>query len=160
MREILPGLFDIESDFMAATKGVSLQRYFEILALFVTHVHHVMNPGDGRWLSRDTLYAKAGIRRDEIELILSRWIQTPRQYRRTFEKWNCAHPNDGYLLSYDFVPLRARPLIEARPGEFICPVAPFLLAKIVDEPYFILSEHPWKGIRKVCSNVGRSARRG
>lgn len=46
-----------------------------------------------------------------------------------------------YRLGYDFVPLRETPLIEARPGELICPVIPFLLAKIVDEPYFILSNH-------------------
>jgi hypothetical protein len=42
---------------------------------------------------------------------------------------------------YDFVPLRETPLIEARPGDLICPALPFLLAKIVDEPYFILSGH-------------------
>jgi hypothetical protein len=51
------------------------------------------------------------------------------------------HPINGYLSSYDFIPLREKPLIEARPGEFICPVVPFLLSKIIDEPYFILSEY-------------------
>jgi hypothetical protein len=141
MLEILPELLDIESDFMAATKGVSLQRYFEILALFVTHIHHVMHPDHGRWLSRDRLYVQVGTRSDEIDLTLRRWIQTPEQYRRAFEAWNQARPSDGHLLSYDFVTLRQRPLIEARAGELICPVVPFLLAKIVDEPYFILSEY-------------------
>lgn len=41
---------------------------------------------------------------------------------------------------FDHVRLRQTPLIEPRPGEVVCPVLPFLLAKAVDEPYFLVCD--------------------
>ena len=79
--------------------------------------------------------------RDEIELILRRWITSPHHYRDDFKEWNRSRPTTGYMLYFDFVLLRKTPLIEARPGELICPSIPFLLQKVVDEPYFILSDY-------------------
>jgi len=141
MLEMLPRYFPCtESAFLEATNGVSLQRYFEILVLFVCHIHHEMSP-EKRWLLRETLCAAVRAHRDEIECIVRRWICTPEQYRDAWTAWQCSRPASDYQAYYDFVPLRESPLIEARPGELICPVIPFLLAKIVDEPYFILSDH-------------------
>jgi hypothetical protein len=142
MREILPNHFpDTEAAFLEATNGVSLQMYFEILALFVVHIHHGMSPAEGRWLSRETLCAAVRAHRDELERIVRRWIRTPAEYRHAWDEWKHRRPTPDYQPYYDFVPLRETPLIEARPGDLICPVMPFLLAKIVDEPYFILSDH-------------------
>lgn len=141
IKEILPEFFpEVESVFIEATNGVSVERYFEILALFVAHIHHGM-AADRRWLSRDTLCAAVGAGRDEIELILRRWITSPHHYRDDFKEWNRSRPTTGYMLYFDFVLLRKTPLIEARPGELICPSIPFLLQKVVDEPYFILSDY-------------------
>jgi hypothetical protein len=140
MLEILPKYFpSVESAFLDATDGVSLQKYFEILLLFVCHIHHVMTP-ENRWLSKDGLCAAVRAHRDEVERLIGRWICTPEEYRNAWHEWRRCRPASGYQLYYDFVPLREKPLIEARPGDLICPVLPFLFAKIVDEPYFILSD--------------------
>ncbi|MGH8058132.1 MAG: hypothetical protein ACREOH_13005, partial [Candidatus Entotheonellia bacterium] len=76
MLEILSRFFDVESAFRDATNGVSLQKYFEILTMFVTHIHHEMAP-DKRWLSRDGLCATVRGSKDEVEVILGSWIRTP-----------------------------------------------------------------------------------
>lgn len=141
MLDILPRYFPaVESAFLEATGGVSLRRYFEILTLFVTFIHHDMSP-DRRWLIKDMLCAAVRAGRDEIERILKRWIRTPDEYRCAWTAWCHSRPAPGLVPFYDFVPLRETPLIEARPGELICPVISFLFAKIADEPYFILSDH-------------------
>jgi hypothetical protein len=141
MLEMLPEFFpEVETVFVEATNGVSFRRYFEILTLFVAHIYRGMAP-DRRWLSKETLCAAVKAHRDEIELIFGGWIRTPEQYRRRFAEWSESRPASGYLPSFDFVPLLETPLIEARSGELICPAVPFLLAKIVDGPYFILSDY-------------------
>jgi hypothetical protein len=140
MQEILPKYFPVEAAFLEATNGISLQRYFEILMLFVCHIHHTMAP-ENRWLTKDTLCAAVRAHRDELESIVRRWIRTPEEYRHAWDEWRHCRPGPDHQPYYDFVPLRETPLIEARSGDLICPVIPFLFAKIVDEPYFILSDH-------------------
>ena len=141
MLDTLPAHFPaVEAEFLDATGGVSLERYFQILALFVAFVHNDMGP-DKHWLSKERLCAGVRARRDEIECILQRWVRTPEEYRDAWVKWRRLRPAGDDLPGYDFVPLRETPLIEARPGEMVCPVASLLLAKIEDEPYFILSDH-------------------
>lgn len=44
LNEFLSKYYDIKTDFIEATKGISLKRYFEILAVFITHFH-CMKPG-------------------------------------------------------------------------------------------------------------------
>jgi len=149
MLEILPKYFpEIDSSFIEATHGVSLQRYFDILLLLVAHIHHEMAVGK-QWLARDTLCAAVRAHRDEIECIIRRWTRTPEEYRHASAAWNDSRPATGYRPFYDFVPLRETPLIEARPGDLICPVIPFLLAKVVDDPYFVLSDHLQKNSQRL-----------
>jgi hypothetical protein len=150
MLELLPKYFhDTEAAFCEATNGVSLQKYFEILVLFVAHIHYEMSPAEKRWLSRETLCAAVRAHRDDLERIVRRWIRTPEEYRQAWDEWRRCRPAPDYQPYYDFVPLRETPLIEARPGDLICPVIPFLFAKIVDEPYFILSDHLKKTSQKL-----------
>ena len=138
--DILPKFFkETEMAFCDATKGVSLKRYFEILALIVSHVYEAMKPGK-QWFQKQVLTSKlkGGVR--EVDLIFQRWTRTPDEYRERFNTWSLSRPLSG-MEWFDFVPLRETPLIEARPDEFVCPVLPFLLAKIEDDPYFILSDY-------------------
>lgn len=141
MQTILPKHFPrIESAFLDATGGVSLQRYFEILALFIVHFYKEMSP-DRRWLSKDKLSEAVKANRDLIEITLKRWIRTPSEYRQAWQKWKDTRSTEHQMTGWDYVPLRETPLIEARPGELITPVVTFVLAKIVDEPFFILSDY-------------------
>lgn len=128
----------LESDFIEAT-GITLERYFQILTLFVTHLHGGMRKGN-HWLSKNTVCSQIKIHRDEIEKMLMRWIRTPRAYRIACKEWRNERPDMGELPQFDFVPLRETPLIDARHDEFICPVPSFLFSKIEDEPFFIVSD--------------------
>jgi hypothetical protein len=49
-------------------------------------------------------------------------------------------PAAGEALTVPYAGRTTANSIEARPGDLICPALPFLFAKIVDEPYFILSD--------------------
>ncbi|MDP1993443.1 MAG: hypothetical protein Q8K00_20705 [Syntrophales bacterium] len=138
--DILPKFFKgTETAFQDATNGVSLRRYFEILALILSHVYEGIKPGK-QWFQKQVINSKlkGGVR--EVDLIFQRWTRTPDEYRERFSNWSSSCPLSG-LEWFDFVPLRETPLIEARPDEFVAPVLPFLLAKIEDDPYFILSDY-------------------
>jgi hypothetical protein len=139
LQNILPKFFtDLESDFESAA-GVGLQRYFEILTLFITHFYEGMKKGQ-HWLSKETLCSQIGAKKDDIEVVLRRWIRSPQQYSIACKKWRDERPDMGDLPNYDFVSLRETPFIEARNGELVCPVPTLLFAKIEDEPFFILSD--------------------
>jgi hypothetical protein len=43
--------------------------------------------------------------------------------------------------AFNYVELKTHPLIEARPGQYVIPALPFLFTKVVDDPYYILSDH-------------------
>jgi hypothetical protein len=140
LHRLLPRFFpDAEIAFRDATGGVSLKRYFEILAVFLSYVYYQLKAGS-HWISKQGFTSQLKANSADIELIMGRWIRTPQAYRRAVSEWNSSR-----LLSvergFDFVRLRETPLIEARPDELVCPVLPFLLAKIEDDPYFILSGH-------------------
>lgn len=137
--EILPKYYEeVESNFLKAA-GINLQRYFEILALFVTHFYEGMAKGE-HWLSKDTICSQIKANKEDIERTLDYWSRTPGQYRLSCQKWRNERSDMGELPVYDFVPLRETPLIEGRPGDLICPVPSFLFSKIEDGPFFILSD--------------------
>ncbi|MBI3782857.1 MAG: hypothetical protein HY270_05585 [Deltaproteobacteria bacterium] len=138
MLKVLPKYFDVESTFSNAC-GVSLQRYFDIATMFVMHIPQWNHDGS-QWLAKATLASKLEAHLDEVEQIFGRWIRTPEQYRSAWADWN-RQAAGGSISAFDFVLLRQTPLIEARSGELVCPVFPFLVAKFADEPYFLLSEH-------------------
>lgn len=140
INDILPKYFNVEPVFIEATGGVSIQRYFEILVLFISHIYSGMRPGI-HWLQKDKLFSKLKTNKEEVDLIFNRWICNPESYRHCFEEWITKQPATEYEPYFNYVPLRMKPLIEARPGDFVCPVIPFLLAKVIDEPYFILSDY-------------------
>ncbi|MDD5008305.1 MAG: hypothetical protein PHU49_12845 [Syntrophorhabdaceae bacterium] len=138
--KILPKFFkDIEEAFRDATQGVNLQRYFEILTLIVSHVYYEVKPGK-HWFQKKSFTSQLKANAEEVELIMRRWIRTPEQYRERWTEWKSSHPSPGFT-GFDFVCLRETPLIEGRPDELVCPVLPFLLAKIEDDPFFILSDY-------------------
>ncbi len=138
--DFLPKYFpDLDSHFIKAM-GISLHRYFEIVALFVSLSYSVMGPNN-QWLSKITLSSQVRANRDEIDCLLAQWTRTPEQYDDFCRKWKWEQPDTGLSAIYDFVPLRMTPIIEARPDQLVCPIPVFLFAKIEDEPYYILSEH-------------------
>lgn len=139
LNEFLPKYYDIETDFIEATNGVSLKRFFEILAVFITHFHN-MKPGI-HWLSKEKMCSTIKANKNEIEIITDKWSVTPDKYIIAYDEWNNSKPvKDSYIPYFDYVTLKNTPLIEARSGELICPVLPFLLAKIVDGAFFILTD--------------------
>jgi hypothetical protein len=139
MCDILPKYFpDLHSMFIDA-KGVSLQRYFEVMALLLTHFHGGMRPGS-HWLARKTIMSGVKANRADIQMILNDWSVTPEAYRTACQAWRSQRRDQGELPLYDYVPLRERPLVEARPGELVCAVPAFVFAKVEDEPFFILSD--------------------
>jgi len=137
--DILPKHFvDVHSAFQKAM-GISLQRYFEVLSLFISHFHERMKKGN-HWLAKETLFSHVKANHKDIEKVLEHWSSSPEEYRIACDKWRRERKDMGELPLYDYVPLRERPLIEARPGELICAVPSFVFSKIEDGPFFILSE--------------------
>ena len=134
--------FDAREAFAEATSGVSLERYFQILSLFMTHVFGAMKEEGTQWIALDSLLRNVHVtQRAEADLILQRWVRTPQEYENSWRDWQASAPGTVSEPGFDFIPLRTTPLIEGRPREAICPVLPFLLPKAVDEPYFILCDH-------------------
>ena len=126
--------------FVDATAGMGLAEYFDSLAMFVA-LFAVGMDFNRRWMKLNSLCSKLGASRDRVERLVRSWSQTPTQYEMRVRRWKARRPGIASNSAYNFVPLKEAPLIEARPGELICPVIPFLLSKIVDGPYFILSDH-------------------
>jgi hypothetical protein len=139
LSDILPKYFeDVHSAFQKAM-GISLQRFFEVLSLFISHFHKEMRPGN-HWLAKDTLFSNVKANHKDIKIVLDHWLVSPEKYRTACDKWRNERKDMGELPIYDYVPLRKRPLIEARPGGLICAVPSFVFSKIEDEPFFILSD--------------------
>ena len=142
-QDLLPKIaaFDVEAVFKEATNGLSVADYFEMVTLFVTHLMEGLGPGK-HWLSKKTLFGEMEVHHEAAEqLVFRRWARTRQEYCDRVSEWNSVRPTSTFIPDYDYVPLRETPLIEARPDQLVCPVAPFLLAKIEDDPYYILSDH-------------------
>jgi len=141
MADILPKFFPhVKEAFRSASGGIGLDRYFQILSLLTAHVYQAMRYGE-HWLSADTLCSKIQANAVEVRQMLTRWTRTPETYRRDYQKQRSSQLPTQLLPGFDYVLLRQTPLIEARPNHMVCPVVPFLLAKIQDEPYFLMSDH-------------------
>lgn len=145
--DLLPKFFPIREAFLAATGGVSIEHYFEILALFATHVDRALRGAGNHWMRRGSLIKDIRAAQHEIELVFNRWIRTPEEYEQAWQKWAALRADATTQPGFDYVRLRETPLIEARPEEVVCPVFPLLLVKAVDEPYFLL-----------CDSLGESER--
>ncbi len=137
--EILPKYFkDVHNAFLEAM-GISLQRYFEVLTLFISHFYEGMQPGK-QWFDKNAFNSNIKANHKDIEKVLDYWLVSPEEYRTACDEWRKERKDMGELPLYDYVLLRSRPFIEARPGELICAVPSFVFSKIEDDPFFILSE--------------------
>ena len=68
----MPRYYDkLEDDFLAAT-GITLNRYYEILVLFITHINSGLGPGK-HWMSKESLCSQVRANRDDLERFLARW---------------------------------------------------------------------------------------
>ncbi len=140
MKELLPKYFPVENEFAKATNGITLECFFQVLAILISHIYHIMS-SQKQWLRRSTFCKDVEEKKEEIEYVLSSWIRTPEEYRKGAEKWRAIRKNKDDRSVFDYIPLRKTPLIEARPNELICPVINFLLEKIFDGPFFIITEY-------------------
>ncbi len=137
--DILPNYYkEVEDAFYEAT-GYSFKAYFNSICLFVTHLYGGMNKGN-HWLAKNTITSNVIKNKKDIEKVIANWARSPSQYREANNLWMESRKDRAKLPVYGFVPLRETPLIEGRPGELICPVAPLLFSKIEDGPFFILSD--------------------
>jgi len=137
--DILPKHYKgVEDTFYEAT-GYSLKAYFHSICLFVTHLYEGMNKGN-HWLAKNTVTSNVIRNKRDIEKVIANWARNPSQYREANSLWMESQKDLAKLPIYGFVPLRETPLIEGRPGELVCPVAPLLFSKIEDGPFFILSD--------------------
>lgn len=137
--DILPKYFENVLSIFQEAMGISLQRYFEVLSLFISHIHNGMRPGK-QWIDKDEFTSNVKANHKDIEKVLDHWLVSPEGYRTDCDEWRNERKDMGKLPLYDYVPLRSRPFIEARPGGLICAVPSFVFSKIEDEPFFILSE--------------------
>lgn len=141
MKKLLPNYYpEVETEFVTATNGISLELYFKILAAWIVHIYHTMST-QNRWLRISTISKDVKSKKDAIKYIISRWIRTPEEYRLRVKEQisNLKSQSDSPI--FDYIPFRETPLIEARPDEIICPVINFLLEKIEDEPFFIITKY-------------------
>lgn len=139
MCDILPMYLPDVRSLFANAAGIGLLRYFEVLSVMIAHFQEGMRKGT-HWLARDTIMSNIKANRADMEFALNNWAVSPEAYRSDCQTWRCQRKDQGELALYDYVPLRKKPLVEARHGELICAVPSFLFAKIEDEPYFLLSE--------------------
>ena len=138
--DILPKYYsDIDNTFKKAT-GVSQLSYFYALYLFITHLYDGMKNGN-HWMNESTITSNIKKNEKDIIKVLSDWKRSPSQYRNAYNLWISNRYEGNKLPFYDFVPLRETPIIEARPGELVCPVPSFFFSKIEDGPFFTLSNY-------------------
>jgi len=93
--------------------------------------------GNVLW-NRNELYRQIKTKKGEIDFFISKWSVTPEEYRTKTEEWKkrrlaCERIDEK---NYGFIPLRMNPLIEVKKDIFLCPIAAFLIEKVIDEPFF------------------------
>jgi hypothetical protein len=137
--EILPRHYPRIRDVFEAVYGLSLESYFQVLALVVTQARHTLAPGQ-HWMRASTL--AAGLERDRApaERLIRRWTRTPSEYRTAAGAWR-AGLGGRASRPFDTTLLRQTPIVEGRPDELVVPVPSFLVAKMLDDAYFTISEH-------------------
>jgi hypothetical protein len=141
MEDWVPKYFpNLEDVFHKATKSLTLERYYQTLSVFTGHIYAEMTYED-RWLRRSTFCKNIEENKEVIESIAHSWTRTPEQYRKRSEEWRSSRKSKDVYPTFDFVPLYETPLIEARPGDLICPVMGFLLDKIINGPFYIITDY-------------------
>lgn len=121
-----------------ASAGVSLTVYFQNVLALVTHLYHKVAPrGDVAWMTLTGLMSEMTNGRAAFETLFRRWSTTTDAYRVTHTKVTTGF-GKTFIETFNLVALRTTPLIEARPGEFVLPVAHVFMDKMTSEPYFAI----------------------
>jgi len=116
-------------------KGASISELFGALVLLISHFADQSKTGPGKHVfSKEILFRNIRKGRANLEALLASWIRKPEEYVTAYSEWNCGKP--GGRLGFDFVPLRERPIIEARSNDLFFPVLPFLFGSVSDAPFF------------------------
>ena len=140
--EILPKYFPKVGDyFQNIMDGISIHRYFVILAHLVAHSYK-LEPNKV-WLDKKTLFNSINDKeKAHFDNVISKWSCSPQDYMRKIVEWqNKRRKTEKEDQSvFDYIILRSFPLIETAPNKLICPVVEFLIDKIIDEPFFIFSD--------------------
>lgn len=132
---------DIEPEFQAAT-GVSIDLYFSTLTVILTHVFGLMVKEGRHWQKAEGAFSELECHQSECERVLRRWLTTPQAYRAAHVQRAAGQGAAGFPDSaFNYIGLKTHPLIEARPGQYVIPALPFLFTKVVDDLYYILSDH-------------------
>ena len=125
------------SVFEAAT-GVSLTVYFQNVLALVTHLFHEVAPrGDVAWMTINELMSNMLNGRTAFETLFRRWSTTADAYQVTHAEVTAGF-GKTFAETFNLVALRTTPLIEARPDEFVLPVAHVFMDKMTSEPYFAI----------------------
>lgn len=139
--DLLPKYFDVEKYFKEASGGMSLKRYFIILTHWLAFIYAVMSP-EKLWLNKESFLKNIKASEKEyFDKLISSWIVTAEQYRNNVDEWRAKRQKQlkSDQAIFDFVMLKETPLVEARPNEIVCPIIEFLIDKIKDGPFFLLS---------------------
>lgn len=140
-RRFLPRHFAIDVAFERASGGISADLYYLVLAALLTHVFGVLVKDERPWVSKSHLFADLEAHQKGCAAFLARWTTTPQQYRALWAKWTASKAmGPGIFPGFDYVPLMTTPFVEARPNELVSPVLPFLFTKVVDDPYYLVTE--------------------
>lgn len=74
---------------------------------------------------------------DQANTILNWWITNPSEYEDLYVNWTASRNTEN--LVFDHIQLRAKPLIETRPNDVLLTIPNFLFQKVIDEPFFTMS---------------------
>jgi hypothetical protein len=133
--EYLPRHYPGADDRLQAAAGVTVEEYFLIIAMMIAAIHHSMK---GTWFALDPLLADLAAGSETIRRVLKSWITTPASYRQAWS--GRTQGGRGGSGLYDLVPLRMSPIVEARPGELLCPAPSLMFGKMFDGPFFLVTE--------------------
>lgn len=131
LTEHAPAGFDAAKLFHEAT-GVELSTYFDIATTMMVHARFAaerVTRKQSPWTSAETLWGNVKEGTDAFRAVIMDMVQTPSSFR--------TEDSPDYRL--DFAALQRRPLIEARPGELIAPVASLVQRHLLSYPVIVLS---------------------
>lgn len=135
----LPLPFNPGQVFEEAT-GVSLPAYFATLGVLLAWFDRWARQGAqaAQWFTIDDLLrAVPTTHHHAARTLLHLWSTTPADYASRVAEW--VEARQGALVeTFDFVALKARPIVEVHPGIFTVPVYHFLTEVAVNGPHFII----------------------
>lgn len=150
--EILPSLpkpytYDIQSKFFECTNGINLHVYYATFLILYAHLfprqlNRVPNTETQATIyplgfNKQTFFNNFQSNQNQASTVLNWCIASPNEYTELYADWVSSRNAEN--LVFDQVQLRTKPLIETRPDDVLLPVPNFLFQKVVDGPFFIMS---------------------